>query len=225
MIIREFIINESNIKYFVGINQIEIDSALFLNNVKVNSKKELLESFLKIVDDVQNQFENCILQFMKDKYILNQDHIFTACYHLQKAFHNNSNISNKKKIELLLYLSTNRQINRSINTFGIESSDILTGRLLYCMISPTNNLNNINDELLKILNADTSNLTLNNQSNEKFKLIKEFYEISEEQINCILNSYGIDDISIKNNLYSKFLALYDLICEKMVYLTLEKIKK
>ena len=79
MIVREFLIKEYNIKYFVGINQIEIDSALFLNNIKTKSKKEILESFLKIVDDVQNQFDNCILQFMKDKYILNQDQLNYYC--------------------------------------------------------------------------------------------------------------------------------------------------
>ncbi|KKL44832.1 hypothetical protein LCGC14_2361720, partial [marine sediment metagenome] len=138
------------------------------------------------------------------------------------VFYYNLNISNKKKIELLLYLSTNRQISRSIYAFGINPSDISSGNLLYCIISPINNLNKINNELLKVLKADETELSINIQSNEKFNLIREYFEISEQQIACILNSYGIDKNSLDSNLRSKISALYDLICERMALLNIEK---
>jgi len=222
LIIREFNVRDFNLKYFVGINQIRFDLDYFLNVFDTSNEKELLDQFFKTVDGVQQQFKNSVLQFIKNRYVLNQDHIFIACYFLQKVFYYNLNISNKKKIELLLYLSTNRQISRSIHAFGINSSDLSSGNLLYCIISPINNLNNINDEILKVLKADETELLINIQSNEKFNLIREYFEISEQQIACILNSYGIDKNSLNSNLLSKITALYDLICERMALLNIEK---
>ncbi len=222
MIVKEFNINEINLKYFVGINQIRINLNYLSNICSTSSEKELLDSFFRTIENVQNRFKNSVIQFIKDKYVLNQDHIFTACYYFQKAFFYKSNISNKQKIELLLYLATNRQISKSIHTSGINSDDIRKGKLLFCIISPINNLKSINEELLQILKANETKLTVNVQSSEKFNLIREYFEISENQISCILNSYGVDSNSPNNNLDSKFSAIYDLICEKMALLNLEK---
>ncbi|KKM77309.1 hypothetical protein LCGC14_1371420, partial [marine sediment metagenome] len=85
MIIREFNVRDFNLKYFVGINQIRFDLDYFLNVFDTSNEKELLDQFFKTVDDVQQQFKNSVLQFIKNKYVLNQDHIFIACYFLQKV--------------------------------------------------------------------------------------------------------------------------------------------
>ncbi len=222
MKVKEFNIKENNLKYFVGINQIKYDSDSLIDTLDTSNEKDLLDRFFKTIDDIQNHYNNSVVQFIKDKYILNQDHIFKACYYLQKVFYNKLNISNKKGIELLLYLSTNRQIVKSIQTLGIKSSDIMNGKLLYCIISPINNIQAINDEIIHTLKANEIELTVNIQSNEKFALIKDFFEVSAHQITCILNSYGINTNSVEYEINSKFLALYDIICEKMVLLTVEK---
>jgi tRNA threonylcarbamoyladenosine modification (KEOPS) complex Cgi121 subunit len=225
LIIREFIINGNKSVYYIGINQIEFDPNLLLQRNDIDNEEDLLDNFLKIVSEVQFQFKDSIVQFIKNKYILNQDHVFIACYHLQKAFDNNVNISNKKNIELLLYLSANRQISKGIEAFGITSTDILEGNLVYCLISPISNLNIINNKLLAALNAKITNITINNQSIEKFNLIKKFYEFSEDQLTCIMNSYDTNENLRDYNLVSKVSALYDLICEQMVLLSLDNVKK
>lgn len=223
MIVKEFKIEEINLNYFVGINQVEFDSDYFFQTQEVIDEKETLDLFFKTISEIQSRYTNSIVQFFKEMYILNQDHIFSACYYLQKAFFNQKNISNKKEIELLLYLSTNRQISKSIQALGIEYSDIRKGNLLYCIISSTNILHKLNNEILKVLKAKEKELTINNASLEKINLIQEFYEISEEQITCILNSYGKDSKCETSHLKSKFSALFDLICERMVLLSIENI--
>ncbi len=223
MIVKEFKIEEINLNYFVGINQVEFDSDYIFQTQGVIDEKETLDLFFKTISELQSRYTNSIVQFFKEIYILNQDHIFLACYYLQKAFFNHKNISNKKEIELLLYLSTNRQISKSIQALGIEYSDIRKGNLLYCIISSTNNLHKLNNELLKVLKAKEKELTINNVSYEKINLIQEFYEISEEQITCILNSYGKDSKCGTSHLNSKFSALFDLICERMVLLSIANI--
>ncbi len=212
MIVKNFYISDLNLKYLVGINQIGIFDIT-------------LDSILNLTEKIQNNHKNSTIQFFSDKYILNQDHIFTACYYTQKAFTDKTNISKRKNIELLLYLATNRQIKNALEAFGInlKSDKIIS----YVIISNENNLNKINEEVLESLGANEIELTINHQNLKKFNQIKSYFEISDNQINSVLNSYGVEEFNtdlIANNLNNLFLAIYDLICEKMAFLSLEKIK-
>lgn len=224
MIVRKFNIDELNLEYFVGINQIKMDFDKFLDFSKTDDEENTLNQFLNFIEEIQNKNENSMIQFFKDKYILNQDHIFTACYYLQKAFLQKINISNKKNLELLLYLTANRQINKSIEVLGIDYSDLIKNNLIFCIISPVDNLNSINNEVLRILSAEEIELRINYQSHSKLNSIKEFFKISENQFLPILSSYGIKIKTSEFSLNSMFSALYDLICEKMALLSLEKTK-
>ncbi|MFW9998978.1 MAG: KEOPS complex subunit Cgi121 [Candidatus Hodarchaeota archaeon] len=224
MIVKEFNIEALNLHFFVGINQIKINFDEFLDFYNIDNEKEILNRFFKLIDEIQNKNKNSVIQFIKDKYILNYNHIFMACYNLQKAFQQNINISSKKKIELLLYLATNRQINKSIEAFGIDYSDLNKQSCTFCIISPIDNLNSINDELLQILRANNAELTLNNQSPKKFDKVKQFFKISEEKIEIILKSYGIEINKKEINLNFKYSALNDLIFEKMALMSLEQVK-
>ncbi len=224
MIVKEFNIEDLHLHFFVGINQIKINIKEFLDFYNIKNENDVLDHFFKLIEEIQNKNENSVVQCFKDKYILNYDHIFIACYNLQKAFQQNVNISSKKKIELLLYLATNRQINKSIEAFGIDYSDLKNKNCTYCIISPIDNLMSINDEMLQYLKAKETLLTLNDQILHKFNKIKEFFEVSEDQIKVILNSYGIESNKTEINLNSKYSALYDLICEKMALLSLDQVK-
>lgn len=211
MIVKKFYISDLDLKYLVGINQVR--------NFDIT-----LDFILNLTEKIQNDHKNSTLQFFSDRYILNQDHIFTACYYTQKAFTDKTNISKRKNIELLLYLATNRQIKNALEAFGInlKSDKIIS----YVIISNENNLNKINEEILQSLGANEIELTINDQSVKKFNQIKSYFEISDNQINSVLNSYGVKEINndlITNNLNNLFLAIYDLICEKMAFLSLERI--
>ena len=206
MKVKEFNVEYLKLKYFVGINQIRIFDIT-------------LDFILNLSEKIQNDHKNSILQFFSDKYILNQDHIFTACYYTQKAFRNKTNISKRKNIELLLYLATKRQIKNALEAFGInlKSGNIIS----FIIISNENNLNKINEEILQSLGANEIQLTLNDQSIKKFNQIKSYFEISDNQINSVLNSYGVKEFNNDlraSNLNNLFLAIYDLFCEKMAFL-------
>jgi len=224
LIIKEFTIEVLNLHFFAGINQIKISLDQIIDLNEIQNNEQTLNQFFKIIEEIQNKNKHSVIQFIKDNYILNDDHIFMACYNLQKAFQQKINISSKKKIELLLYLAANRQISKSIEAFGIDSSDLNKANCIYCIISPINNLNKINDEIIQSLNGIDTELTINNQSLTKFNAIKDFFKISEDQINSVLKSYGIGITKTEFNLNSKFLALNDLIYEKMAILSLENIK-
>ncbi|TFG24524.1 MAG: hypothetical protein EU529_03920 [Promethearchaeota archaeon] len=212
MIVKNFYISDLDLKYLVGINQIRIFDIT-------------LDFILNLTEKIQNEHKNSILQFFSDKYILNQDHIFTACYYTQKAFADKTNISKRKNIELLLYLATKRQIKNALEAFGINLK--LDKIISYVIISNENNLNKINEGVLESLGANEVELTINDQNLKKLNQIKSYFEISDNQINSVLNSYGVKEFNnelIDSNLNNLFLAVYDLICEKMAFLSLEKIK-
>lgn len=227
MITQKFNIKEISLEYFVGINQIKFNLSQFLQLFTINSEEEALKHLFKLTQELQNKNKGSMIQFIKDKYLLNKNHLFTASYFMQKAFYYNANISNKRNIELLLYLSANRQISKGIETFGIDINDLRKGNLLFCIISQSNRIGKINSEILSILKVNEIEFNINSLSNEKITLIKKYYGISDNQIFSILNSYGIklvDDQISNIDLDSIALALYDLICEKMALLNLEKIK-
>ena len=170
---------------------------------------------------------NSIIQIFNDKYIINQDHVFTACYYVQKAFLHNINISKKANIELFLYLAANRQITPSIEAFGVSEINLEKKILSFCIISPNDNILEINKTLIKNLEAEKIYLTLNDKTIEKFNRIKNYFEINDNQIMSVLKSYGlkVKDITLMNgSLDNHFLALNDLIYEKMALLSLEKVK-
>jgi len=226
MIAKRFHIDYLKVNYSVGINQISINLDKIFDSYNFNKEDNIIDFLISISEEIQNTYKDTMIQFFADSYVLSQDHIFIACYYVQKAFYNKANISKSKNIEFLLYLIARRQIKNAIEAFGIKKTDFTLKKLNYCIISKENNLNEINQEIILKLMADEVEITLNGKAVEKFNRIKSFYGILDEQIECVLNSYGFEPFNknnIAHNLENIFIALYDLICEKMSLLSLEKI--
>ncbi|MHA2126246.1 MAG: KEOPS complex subunit Cgi121 [Promethearchaeota archaeon] len=227
MITKDFYIKDLDLNYYVGITQIKFELNQFIRVNQVANKGKVLNKLFSVIEKLENRNRDSTIQLIKDTYILNQDHIFTACYYVQKGFTLKTNISNKKNIELLLYLSTLRQISKGIEAFGIDLNDLNKGELIFCIISQSNNLNTIKIEILNALEATEIELSINNLTIDKINRITRNYELSETQIETILRSYVFieDDVKkLKTNLEHMSSAVYDLICEKMALLSLEKIK-
>lgn len=227
VIVKEFYIKEMDLKYFIGISQIEIELNQFLKVSNISNEEEALNHLFKIIEELQNKNKESTIQIIKDKYVLNQEHIFVACYYLQKTLFHETLISNKKSIELLLYLSTNRQISKGIKLFGLDSDDLNKGKFIICIISPVDNLKSICNDVLENLNAHEIDITINDLTPEKITEIIKVYEFSQSQIKSVLKSYGIKNINWeqpKNNLKDLSIVIFDLICEKMALLNLEKIR-
>jgi tRNA threonylcarbamoyladenosine modification (KEOPS) complex Cgi121 subunit len=200
--------------YYLGINQIEIDP----KEVQINKLVELIEV-------IQTHYADTVLQFFNDRYILKPEHILYASYFAQKAFYTKSNISNKKNLELLLYLAAKRQIKLSLEGFGVSNYNLKNRRISYCIISLEDNIQQINIEINSNLHSKDVSTNLGNLSIDKFKIVKKYFEFSDNQILTVLKSYGhkIDILDVNSlSLESLYKALNDLICEKMALLSLEK---
>jgi len=200
--------------YYIGINQIEIDS----KEVQINKLVELIEV-------IQSHYEDTVLQFFNDRYILNPEHILHASYFVQKAFYTKNNISNKKNLELLLYLAAKRQIKLSLESFGVNNYNLQNKRISFCIISLEDNIQQVNIEINSYLHSEDISPNLGNLSIDKFKIVKKYFEFSDNQILTVMKSYGYknDILDINSiNLERLYGAMNDLICEKMALLSLEK---
>jgi len=213
MIINQFSFHDKNLNFIVGVGSF----------VKIGLRKE---DIFNLIDIIQSKYENVIIQFFNRKLILNIEHIFYACYYSLNAFNLKTNISSKIGIEFLLYLSANRQIKKAIKDFGITDFNLNEGLFDYCIISFDNNLESINQELIADINAKETEIDLEDYSIEKLKSIIQYFGLKHNQIISVLKSYGliIDEIILnKINIKKLIQSLEDLICEKMVLLSLEKV--
>jgi tRNA threonylcarbamoyladenosine modification (KEOPS) complex Cgi121 subunit len=218
MIVRDFSIKDLQLRYYVGINQIILDVNYLLKNNNLTGEKEVLDYIFKHIQDLQDINEDSIIQLISDKYVLSPDHIFIACYYVQKSFSQNTYISNKKNIELLLYLSTYRQINKAIEAFGVDLQDLREGNVLLCIISPVDNIEEINDKILQVFKAKETEISVSNISRKKIQNIIKKYEILDSQIDSVVKTSEESD----TNLEVLSSAVMDLIYEKMALLKLEK---
>ncbi len=200
--------------YHIGINQIEIDP-----------KEIQLKELVELIEVIQSQHEDTVLQFFNDKYILNPEHVLHACYFVQKAFFTKNNISNKKNLELLLYLATKRQIKLSLEYFGVKDYNLRNKRISFCIISLKDNIQQVNIEVNSYLHSKDISLNLGNVSIDKFNIVKKYFEFSDNQVLTVLKAYGYknDVLDVNSlNLERLYEALTDLVCEKMALLSLEK---
>ena len=163
MIIEEFNIDVLKLNYFVGLTCIEFDGL-----------KYELNQFLTLIEEIQERNKDFVILFFEDQYVVNKEHIYSAIYFAQRAFSQEINISNKKNIEILLYLATKRQIKHGIENFGVKRESLQEGRINICFISPENNIEEIFREILKIFNAKEIEFEIKQKSIEKYKIIKNF---------------------------------------------------
>jgi tRNA threonylcarbamoyladenosine modification (KEOPS) complex Cgi121 subunit len=227
MKIKKFMIDEYGLNYSVGINQINIDINAIMKKYGLKQEEDVIDTIFSLIENLENKYNRTMVQFFSDKYIVSEDHVYNACYFVQKAFKANMNISNKKHIEFLLYLSANRQIKIGIENFGIKFNEIKKGRLNYCIISSEKNIIQIDQEIINQLLANIVNFNLNEGNADKCQDIKILFGFSDKQISVILKSYSLQNSNnslLWNNLAYIKIALNDLICEQMALLTLEKVK-
>ncbi|TXT62131.1 MAG: putative Kinase binding protein [Promethearchaeota archaeon] len=214
MRIQHFLISEHGLKYTV-----------LLNTVELTDHKMSLNQLFTILEELQTKYPTAIIQFFNSDYVLNEDHLYHAIYFVQKAFKYGQHISQKASIEFLLYLSTNRQIKKAIEAFGISASDLNEKLLDYCIVANGDEeVNKINTDLLTNFSCIEKQSPYIQESEEKYNRLLSYFGFSTNQIKTRLNSLEVKrferiEVPLKDAI--RLHALEDLIIEKMALLSLE----
>lgn len=167
-------------------------------DLKIGKAKDFLK---KIRGNVPNKVW---IQFFDSSLIATWQHLFFATLNAQLSFKNKRNISKSMEIEVLLYASSQHQINKAIKLIGIKD-----GTLDIALVIVGKNENQIDEAFIEILESigkepDESVIELSEKKIEK--ITKEF-SISKNEIETIMKK---DDIKR---------AVRDIILEKMALLS------
>jgi len=170
-------------------------------NIKIEDTKSFLNRIREKTEDVSVQFFNANL-------IAGPEHLYFAVLNALKAFESNLNISNSLAVETLLYASAQRQIKKAVELLGIkaESSEVA----LLVVAETEGKVRETLEELSKFIPGvrDDNVIEL---SDEKFGTIKEFFGISELELEAKLEKKGLEKE-----------ALINLVIEHMALLAIER---
>lgn len=214
------------IKKEFRLEELETEYTVLISRIEIHKNDLLLDEFFKIIKQLQNKYSKSIIQFFNTHIVLNDRHIQNAIYFAKKAFKKEINISNDVNIEFLLYLSANRQIKNAFKFLGITIEDLHSTKLHYCIVSESNRIMDINEDIIERLNSSTIKPDINLLDNYKLERIKNYFEISDSQIKTLINARNISTKPSLEDLNPEIIAdiFNDLICEKMALLSLEGLR-
>jgi KEOPS complex subunit Cgi121 len=164
--------------------------------VSVDNKEEFLRSVRKTQMDLT-------IQFFDADLVCTWEHLLFAAMNSLAAFRNDTNISKRPDIEMLLYASAHRQISKAIKLIGIKADS--ANIALVAIGSSRRLVEESTSGISSMLRThpDDSILEL---TQEKTNRIKEIFQITEQEIASVMKE------DCKNQ------ALVDLVIERMALL-------
>ncbi len=144
-------------------------------------------------------------QIVDAQKILDSNHIFFATLYALKAFKNKKNISKSLSIEILLYISGQKQIEEAIRLFGLQkkSRDLI----LMAVGEKKGDLKRLEQNVKKSLNVELNNTIIELHSKKKCNDIKRVFNISNLEIE-----------TLKRKSDDSWSVLEKLIIERMAFL-------
>ncbi len=158
------------------------------------------EKFLKT--NRRKTLQKTEIQFFDSDLIATEKHLYYAVLNALQAFETKSNISKSIAMEIILYASARRQIQKAIDQIGIKP---ITKNLAVVIIGKA--IDELKVELQELTNflSSTPDESVLELTNEKQKKIQKSFEITDKEVEIV-----IDRDSTKN--------MTDLVIEHMALL-------
>jgi len=147
------------------------------------------------------------LQIFDAKFVATWQHIYFAVLNALKAFRNNENISKSLAVEIMIYASAQRQIQKAMKSLGITPR---TSEMAIVLIGDkAESLKYTLSQISKIikLHEDEAVLEL---TRAKVKLILERFNISDLELKTVMGENGL------------YAALTSLVIERMALLATQQ---
>lgn len=109
------------------------------------------------------------------------EHIFLSVLHAILAFNQKRNISNQLELEILLYISSQRQIKIALEDFGIKTGN----NVIIIVGNSTDQIKQALVECENLLEGVRSDEVIGICDNSKLLAIREYFQISDEELNAI----------------------------------------
>jgi KEOPS complex subunit Cgi121 len=90
--------------------------------IGAKGKIQDINSFLKRIIILSNRYD-MVIQVVNADFVYGKDHLFSAVEHAIRSFKNRMNSLNSLSLEMLLYASVERQIQKAIEKIGIKNGN------------------------------------------------------------------------------------------------------
>lgn len=179
-------------------NQILLIEGLF-------SKKNI--EYDELMQTLERESPNVIIQLLDGNRVLGYDHILFAVLNALKSKKNKKMISEDLPMEILVYASAQRQINKSIQILGVRKN---SHRIVLVALSKSEKkLYDLLESISKMQDLSIDNSLFNMWDSEVVETIKTIFKISNSEFE-----------SIKREDYSDKKIFEELIIEKMALLSI-----
>lgn len=170
-------------------------------NVKIKNIEEFFDRIRK------EKPPNIEIQVFDANPIATWQHLYFAVINALKAFKNNENIADNLGVEILLYASAQRQIQKAIKLVGIKNNSSEIAVLI--IGEKSEDINSALSIISKDIKDQYNELVLQ-LSKEKMTTIKKTFEISDEELKTALRKGDSKQ------------ALIDLVIERMALLATKR---
>ncbi|MCW3976127.1 MAG: KEOPS complex subunit Cgi121, partial [Candidatus Bathyarchaeota archaeon] len=140
-------------------------------------------NYKEICSKIDKGYDNLEIQFVDPRKILGSNHIYFATLNALKAFKNEKNISKSLSIEILLYISGQKQIEVAIRLFGLQKKN--RNLILIAVGEKKEDLKRFEQNVKKSLNVELNNSIIESYSKKKYDNIKRVFNISTLEIETI----------------------------------------
>ncbi len=158
--------------YFIAVFGLET------KGVEVSS---LLDSIIELSKET-----GVTIQLFDSSLIATWEHLFFGALNALKAFSYGKNISNKLSVECLLYTSGQRQISIAVKNFGVKPATRKIGIIL--IGDDQDPLQEVYKKVLLITKGVENDTVLSINNKDKFGKIRNFFQITEIELNTICDS-------------------------------------
>ncbi|TFF86088.1 MAG: hypothetical protein EU551_02620 [Promethearchaeota archaeon] len=196
MIIKKIVESDQEYK-FVGISAIKVS--------KMDSVQEII--------DFINEFSkknNIEIQLLNADMVASWEHLFFSAINALKSFAGKYNIANILGIELLLYISGNRQINEALNKFGLDKG--INNIAVVTFFNEEEKAEKLIKDICDFLDG-SENLTLLDLNQKKFAELIKIFEVQPEELT---------NLTLNNIKEEKFDTLIKIIIDRGAMVSLEK---
>lgn len=144
-----------------------------------------LSLLLNNINDLSRE-TSVTIQLFDSSLIASWEHLFFSALNALRAFNYGKNISNNLSVECLLYASGQRQINVAVKNLGVNPH---TRNIAVILIgNVTGALHEVYKKVLLITKGVENEGVLLISNKEKFDKIRNFFQITETELNTICDS-------------------------------------
>jgi KEOPS complex subunit Cgi121 len=167
-------------------------------------RKVKIENVDFLFDLIRERTGNVDLQIFDAKYIAGWQHLYFAAINALNASKVNRTFSRSLAMDILLFASATRQINKAVKMIGVKPK---TSQIAILILAETRK------EV--IANRELVSAAINGQRDDSV------LELNDEKIDCIRGLFHISDTEIRSKLKGKHLekeALIGLVIERVALL-------